>query len=736
MTRATTPPPPPPSAFPIPAPASAPNLNPSRLSIWGWLPFTLFFVLSVVGHGVCSVDWFTAIPGNFGDPRLNSVFLEHVYGWVMGRYPSLWSPQFFYPFENVLAFSDNHLGSVPIYMLLRLLDFSREGAMAGWIVAGCALNFIASYWVLRKLSFSGFAAAAGAFVFSSAMPVLGEPDHAQLVYRFATPLCFYYFWLAIQKGEPAKLGIAALWLAEQFYCSIYLGVFLSYLLLATFIASLLINPKGFFPFLWRSWQSYWQTESILKKGLAIGGVIIGVGLIVALLWKYKLVAKDYGYSWSRAEILSLLPRPGSYLVADQSPISSFLGKTAQGISWRHPHQLFIGFGIACFFCAGLLITGFAVLRHKIAQDARIKLAWVVSLALLLLVITTLSINDHSVYQYLLKLPGVNGLRVVSRIILVELLPVAILVAIACTALERVLAKSSRTLQLSIFLISALLISTETLTLEIPKKTFTQWRERITTQRTLLPEPLAVNSVLYISQKLNEWDYLTGIDAMILAQELGVPTLNGFSGQSPPGKVYSEPDRCTTAQDRLTAYTQFRGLDPKSTDQTASALLLLNTDQLRPKTPFAMASIAPGQAIDFSNRILDKDRPVELICGWSAPLPWGLWSTRAIAKIAIPLPQGTDPLPTKLILLLRAFGNANHPTQRVIIGIDGFTQEAVRLNAAPDHINTIELTIPTAARKDKYLLLDFQLPDRISPKALGIDANAQELGIGLTAIHYR
>jgi hypothetical protein len=254
--------------------------------------------------------------------------------------------------------------------------------------------------------------------------------------------------------------------------------------------------------LWRSWQSYWQTESFLKKGLAIGGVMIGVGLTVALLWKYKLVAKDYGYSWSRAEILSLLPRPGSYLVADQSPISSFLGKNAQGISWRHPHQLFIGFGIACFFCAGLLITGFAVLRQKIAQDARVKLAWVVSLALLLLVITTLSINDHSVYQYLLKLPGVNGLRVVSRIILVELLPVAILVAIACTALERVLGKSSRALQLSIFLISALLISTETLTLEIPKKTFTLWRERITTQRTLLPEPLPANSVLYISQKLN------------------------------------------------------------------------------------------------------------------------------------------------------------------------------------------------------------------------------------------
>ena len=66
-------------------------------------PFTLFFLLAVVGYGIRSVDWFTAIPGNLGDPRLNSVFLEHLYGWVIGRNASLWSPQFFYPFKNEIS---------------------------------------------------------------------------------------------------------------------------------------------------------------------------------------------------------------------------------------------------------------------------------------------------------------------------------------------------------------------------------------------------------------------------------------------------------------------------------------------------------------------------------------------------------------------------------------------------------------------------------------------------------
>jgi hypothetical protein len=366
-----------------------------------WKVFGLFFGASLL-ITLRSLGWFTAIPGDLVDPRLNSVFLEHVYGWVMGRWPSLWSPQFFYPFEHVLAFSDNHFGSVIFYIPLRLLGFNREMSMGLWIAIGCILNFLSAYWVLRRLSFSGLACGAGAFVFASSLPTLGEPDHAQLIYRFATPLAFYYFWLAIGKKadaledasnqatsyQPALLGWALLWTAQQFYCSIYLGLFMVYLLIATAIAQLLLSPKGYLRLLWQTWQM----TPAQSKWIAIALSTLSAIAIGALLLKYRMVSKDYGYSWSMDEILSMLPRLTSYLVADRSILSSFVGSWVSNISWRHPHQLFIGIGPAIALACGLVFAWNKTRLSFLDEPSRSlkHLGKVASIVLLLLLIVRLS----------------------------------------------------------------------------------------------------------------------------------------------------------------------------------------------------------------------------------------------------------------------------------------------------------------------------------------------------------
>lgn len=733
-------------------------------SVAEWKIFTLFFLASFVGVTARSLDWFTAIPGNFGDPRLNSVFLEHVYGWSMGRWVSLWSPQFYYPFENVLAFSDNHFGSVIFYIPWRILGFGREIAMILWIAIGCALNFLATYWVLRRLSFSALASGAGAFIFASSLPTLGEPDHAQLIYRFATPLAFYYFWLAIgncnqEKSnapfQPTYLGWALLWTAEQFYCSIYLGVFLVYLLLSTAFALLMFFPKNYLRLLWQSWHTSPSTSKLIGLFLSLlSSVAIG-----ALLLKYRMVSKDYGYSWSMDEILSMLPRVTSYLVADRSILSSFIGSWVGNISWRHPHQLFIGIGPAIALICGLVFAwNKSQLSFFESPSFCIKrIGQVSSIALLILFVTTVSIYDHSLYNYVLKIPGINGLRVVTRVIFVMLIPISILVAIAAEYISLLLflrQPNNHLRSQAIIVLIVLLVCIEAIFCVIPNKSIDAWQARIATLRTLLPgieKPLDANAVLFTTQKLNEWDYLTGMDTMILAQDLGVPTLNGFSGQSPPGKVYKEPDRCYSQIERLEAYAQFRHADPQAMAQLAQRIVVLNTDQLRPRPAFAMTSIEPGQWIDFSNRIKDADRPIEFICGWSHPDSWGRWSTRPIAKLAVPLPSSITPAPNApapqtLLVKVRAIIDANHPQQRVEVWVDGFYQKTVVLRHGGEQLNTIEVAIPPGT--EKYLLLEFKLLDRLSSKALN-HALRQSLGgtlntppderepaIGIASIHFQ
>ena len=147
-----------------------------------YLVLMVIFSIGVFGYLMRSVDWLQAIPGDLVDARFNSVILEHLYLWVLGQEPSLWSPGYFYPFEGVLAFSDNHFGSGGVYILNRWLGLSREQAFQGWLVAGCVLNFWATYYALRKLGFSIVSAGAGAFVYAFGLPSLAKEGHAQLTY--------------------------------------------------------------------------------------------------------------------------------------------------------------------------------------------------------------------------------------------------------------------------------------------------------------------------------------------------------------------------------------------------------------------------------------------------------------------------------------------------------------------------------------------------------------------------
>ena len=98
-----------------------------------------FFIVLLVGI-LPPVDWLKAIPGDLGDARFNSVILEHSYKFLFEAGSNFWSPEFFYPFPGVLAFSDTHLGSVWSYVILRGLGLDREHAFQWWIIVGMCLN--------------------------------------------------------------------------------------------------------------------------------------------------------------------------------------------------------------------------------------------------------------------------------------------------------------------------------------------------------------------------------------------------------------------------------------------------------------------------------------------------------------------------------------------------------------------------------------------------------------------
>jgi len=700
----------------------------SSLILVGGFAFLIFLFLACISYFFKTIDYFNAIPGDLIDPRFNNVILEHIYGWLIGRWPSLWSPLFFFPFKNVLAFSDNHFGSVVFYALLRFVGFSRELSMSGWVLIGCVLNFLATFWVIKRLGFSAFGASAGAFVFSASLPVLGFEEYAQLIYRFAIPLAFYYFWRFLNNKDVVSLGWAAIWTAEQFYCSIYLGVFLVYLLVALFIASLFVLPSGYLQSLRRGWKN----EVTQRKLTALAGIFFGVLATTILLWKYYLVAKEYSFHRVIADNINLLPKLSSYLLADNSRLSSFVGGWVDNIAWRHPQQLFIGIGVFLLLIYGLWVVWHkkltSISRFPAAKSGLIKTSCI---TLLLLFLFTLNFNGHSLYQFVFLINGLSSVQYVSRIILVMLLPISLVIAFACDSLQKNIAKNAYQ-QVLLIPVIGFLLAIEPLFFSSYRTPIADWKGRITEITSLMNNSLSAkansNNILFIDKRINVYESVSALDAMIISQDLGIPTINGYSGNIPSIlPAYLTRNGCFTTLEKLIAFEDFSHFSRATTTNFEARIFIIPVDTLPQYIEFNIPDVTLGEPIVFGNSVLNP--PYHLECGWERE-SIGMWSTQYRAKLILPMPKDVKNLNKPLSLELKVITHTNpsHLDQKVLIKINGQPLKFETIGIAPN----VTISIPLSAQitYQRYLALEFILPDAISPLSLKMGTDSRTLGIKL------
>lgn len=517
------------------------------------MTFTFLLGIGFVGYLLPALGNFTMIPGDLGDARFNSVVLEHGYQWLTGQAAHLWSPSFFYPYERVLGLSDNHFGSGWSYSALRGFGLPREMAYSGWYAFGFLLNFIACGWVLRQAQFSPLASALGAFVFTFALPVLHQEGHAQLVYRFAVPMACFCWYRALVQRDLVNAAQAIFWCAVQFMCSIYLGVFLVYSLTALALACLLLRSFG------RSRISDNHSSAAvvstnpvppaqrlacrhLRAQLSYAGAFGGIVLVLLLLRQYKMIAGDYQLISPIDELRSLIPGLHSYLLADSSGLTRWVGSWIAYFPMRSEHQLFIGLGVL-FFC----VLG-AWINH---------LGRVFFVTLLLLVGLTTMVADLSLYLWVLKIPGFDAIRAVSRIILVMLLPVAVLVA---TGVDRLLQLTLpwRMMPRGLLVVAIIASLTIETVYYVPHHAAVEtWQDRQRGLRSLIKDEIPKDAILFVTQRQAEPFYITELDAMIYAQDHQLATLNGYSGRTLPG--YAHPDPCLPSDARLQGYFFVRGV---------------------------------------------------------------------------------------------------------------------------------------------------------------------------------
>ncbi|HPN80662.1 hypothetical protein [Dokdonella sp.] len=509
----------------------------------GFLLPALFLCAGLLLIALPQSRYFSAIPGDLGDPRFNGLILEHLFRWVRGLDESLWSPGFFFPYRGVLAFSDNHFGSGGIYVLLRAIGLSAETSYIGWFTAAFAINYACCYYALRKFGISRLGSSIGAFVFSFAFPVINQGIHAQLGYRFAVPLAALAWMQFLERGELRFLTRSIVWSTVQFFCSIYIGYFLLLLLGAFLVAryanlarhSALPPPHRLVVGMLR----HADGRHVLRSA----AIILMCGMALALLfYPYVHYSSVYGFARDPGEIGGMLPRLGSYLLADLSILWSGASAHIVDIPMRHEQQMFFG-AVACVLAAVGAIK-------STNRDARTS-----AFALLVLVALTLSVRGFSLYPLIEHLPLANAIRAVSRICLVMLFPLALMAGAGVDWLcSSVKGRNFHGSSVAALLVIALLVEyAATNTVATPTQ---ELRDRLTALAAKVPNDLPAEAILFVPRQSQQPLYMTELDGMNLAQILDRNTLNGYSGNSPPGFYASDIDPCADARVRLTGYSHF------------------------------------------------------------------------------------------------------------------------------------------------------------------------------------
>jgi hypothetical protein len=513
------------------------------------------------------MDYFRAVPGDLIDGRFNSIVLEHLYLWTKGLEPGLWSPGFFYPYPGALTFSDNHFGSGVLYVLLRYLDFDREHAFDGWYLASYVLNFAACFHALRRFGYGALASACGAFVFAFALPVTANNIHAQLGFRFAVPLAMASFHDLLERRDLKHFGYLAAWVALEFYCSIYIGFFLIFLLMAYIAATLVpwkvqdVRVAG----LWSELRGAYRQASRRDAVMTFAFVVLSLAAMAALLYPYAHYSKLYGFVRPVAEVASMQPRWKSYFLADGSLLWHGVSARLGDIPIRHEHQMFLGIGVVL-----LVLSGIGYRRDRWAMASFVALG--------LLVLVTMKFPHFSIYSKLFKIPGLNAIRAVARIILVMLFPVSVLVA---RAIERSL-RSGRRIGLAVAVaIGVLIMLVECVAVASYKTPIREWRDRLALYQGELPDKLPSNAIVFVPVSNPNDFMLPEIDSVILAQDRGVMSLNGYSGNNPSSYRPDFNDPCNEIRLRVSGYAAFAQLPQRDHQALLGRIVSVGSPKCHP-----------------------------------------------------------------------------------------------------------------------------------------------------------
>jgi hypothetical protein len=502
----------------------------------------------LIARALGRVGWSCGFLENIYDGRLVSYLLEWGYEYLRGARlsDSIWSPPFFFPEGNVLAYSETSFAAYPFYVPARWIGLDTHQSVLFSHLAQLFLTPLVTYACGRWLGLGRLAAMTCAFTFGWSWARHHHHVHPQLAMGWVIPLFFTFLFKGL-VDRRARWLIGSLWaLTTAYYMAMYYAYFLVLLAVPLMVAMATWRRERVPAYL-RSFGQQLRGQGALRVALGAVAAALPLALLTYGSLHYLAASRVLGGGdpaearMYRASLASWVrPDPRNLVwgrLADLVPQDAVAG-------WEK--QTFLG-GLALVFCAALpLMVRSRPVRDWLDKRSRRSMpgADVLVCVAVAVPITMLFFSELPNVLLPLKvpvvlarrfLPGLGALRASARICLLLSFFTAFIAALWVEFLGT-LAAHEKWLRAVSLAVAALLVLENLPPTPVvadrcgPDRPWTAIEPRIRE----LAAASGAGTVTFLPLDMTSiWRRFEQVPAMNVALHCDLRTINGYTGHVPP-----------------------------------------------------------------------------------------------------------------------------------------------------------------------------------------------------------
>jgi hypothetical protein len=705
------------------------------------LPIGIYGVGALVFFRWQIFSKFDLIFGDRVDARMVAFLHEHLYQWIVGN-SSLLSPPFFYNQTDTLGYTDAFLLDQIIYTPLRLLDVGPLLSLSLIAVVLSSVSYFFLYVLLRRLEISALIASLVALLFVFPNNLFLQSEHLQQFTVYYLPIIAYCTIASVihLHAKPYRAyflgacagGLYGLVFSTGYYVAWFFGIGL-------LIFALIAAPTA-----WPRLRAMW----VKKPSAAITlGMAASISFLSALTIFFIIYAPvlELGAKRPFAEYLFYAPRLNDIInVGSANFFWSKLIRSLHLVSYERLNFIEVNIALTPLIQVFLVTSAcLAVLpRFWPASDlGRVSRALVLACTTvcLLFFIVTVKIGGQSLFRLAHEwLPGANVIHAGYRAMVVANLFAVIPIGLTFNQIFRSQMEKPGTFFVvarpAALIILLVLGAVEQVNLSQPALLSRNFeREHL----DVLPAPPRECRTFYAVAQAGRHPLQAQIGAMMVAMAHNLPTINGYSGWSPPGWDFYDT-QTADYEHRAQRWAVKRGIEKGlcRLDLDRGSWTVLGDGDLICARTACIQRISFEHSHEFEINFGQGGNGAQYVDDhWAEPESWGQWTDarQATYFFSIATPRNLE-----FALTVRPLLSSERPKQSVWIDANqcrvGSFDFDLSYASAP-HI--ISGTIPAnCINADGKVVLRIDTDGVRTPKDLGLNEDTRALGVGIETLVLR